>query len=49
MGGVRFVIAGVLLYLWTSLRGVPHPTLPQWKPALISGVFLITAAQGAVV
>jgi len=49
MGGLRFVIAGALLYLWTTLRGVPHPVLRQWKPALISGVFLITAAQGAVV
>jgi len=49
MGGVRFAVAGALLYVWTTLRGVPHPALRQWKPALISGVFLITAAQGAVV
>lgn len=48
MGGVRFLAAGALLYLWTRLRGAPRPPAASWKPALVSGAFLIALAQGAV-
>jgi len=49
MGGVRFVLAGALLYSWTRLRGVSRPDPAQWRPAFLSGVFLIFLAQGSVV
>ncbi len=48
MAGTRFLAAGALLYLWTRLRGTPHPPLASWGPALLSGAFMIGVAQGAV-
>lgn len=36
----RFVVAGALLYGWLRWRGVPAPTVPQWRAAALSGVFL---------
>lgn len=49
MGGLRFLLAGILLYTWARLRGVGRPDPSQWRPALISSVFLIVLAQGSVV
>ncbi|MHB0979109.1 MAG: DMT family transporter [Thermoleophilia bacterium] len=34
--------------LWTRLRGTSRSPAASWKPALVSGAFLITVAQGAV-
>ncbi|MHB9150780.1 MAG: EamA family transporter [Thermoleophilia bacterium] len=49
MGGLRFLLAGILLYTWARLRGAGRPHPSQWRPALISSVFLILLAQGSVV
>jgi drug/metabolite transporter (DMT)-like permease len=48
MGGVRFVIAGTVLFLWMRARGEPRPTLIQWRSALIIGAFLILGGNGGV-
>jgi drug/metabolite transporter (DMT)-like permease len=49
MGGLRFILAGLLLYGWTRFRGVGRPEPSHWKPAIISGVLMVAVAQGTVV
>jgi drug/metabolite transporter (DMT)-like permease len=49
MGGVRFMIAGAVLYIGMRLRGEPRPTLANWRSAAIIGGFLILGGNGAVV
>src|SRR3990170_5093626 len=49
MAGVRFLIAGAALYLWTRLRGAPTPTRPNWKAATIIGGLLLLGGNGGVV
>ncbi|MEP6764453.1 MAG: EamA family transporter, partial [Gemmatimonadaceae bacterium] len=48
MGGVRFIIAGSLLYGWSRLRGGAKPTVEQWKNAFIIGFLLLLIGNGAV-
>jgi len=48
MAGVRFFIAGSLLYAWLRLRGVSAPSFAQWKAMGIVGVLLIAVGNGAV-
>ena len=33
MAGVRFLIAGSILYTFLRLRGAPNPSWPQWRAA----------------
>ncbi len=49
MAGIRFLIAGAALYLWTRLRGAPTPTRPNWKAATIIGGLLLLGGNGGVV
>jgi drug/metabolite transporter (DMT)-like permease len=49
MGGIRFVISGLLLYLWARSRGAPRPTQLHWRNAVIAGGFLLLGGNGAVV
>ncbi len=49
MAGIRFLIAGAALYLWTRLRGAPTPTRPNWKAAAIIGGLLLLGGNGGVV
>ena len=49
MAGVRFLIAGAALYLWTRLRGAPSPTRPNWKAATVVGGLLLLGGNGGVV
>jgi len=48
MGGVRFLIAGSLLYAWTRSRGAAKPTQPEWRAAVVTGVLLLVGGNGAV-
>ena len=48
LGGVRFILAGALLYGFLRWRGVPTPTWQQWKAAAIIGVLLLSCGNGAV-
>src|ERR1700712_1855980 len=48
MGGVRFIIAGSLLYSWSRLRGAAKPTREHWKNAFIIGFLLLLIGNGAV-
>jgi drug/metabolite transporter (DMT)-like permease len=49
MGGARFLIAGLLLYAFTRMRGAPAPTRAQWRAALVTGVLLLVGGNGAVI
>lgn len=48
LAGVRFVIAGSLMYAWLRWRGAPAPTWAQWKAAGMIGVLLLACGNGAV-
>lgn len=47
--GVRFIIAGGLLFAFRRLRGDPPPTRIEWRSAAIIGLLLIVGGNGAVV
>lgn len=49
MAGVRFLIAGALLYGWGRLRGAGRPKLVHWGSALIVGGLLLFGGNGGVV
>ncbi|BBT42167.1 drug/metabolite exporter YedA [Pseudomonas putida] len=48
MAGVRFVIAGSLLYGFLRWQGVPGPTWPQWRAAGAIGFLLLSCGNGGV-
>jgi drug/metabolite transporter (DMT)-like permease len=48
LAGIRFVIAGTLMYAFLRWRGAPAPTWAQWKAAGIIGVLLLSCGNGAV-
>ena len=49
MGGVRFLISGTILYLWSRYRGAPRPTRIHWRNATVAGGFLLLGGNGAVI
>jgi drug/metabolite transporter (DMT)-like permease len=48
MAGVRFLIAGSLLFAWELRRGSAMPTLVQWRSAAIVGGLLLLVGNGGV-
>jgi drug/metabolite transporter (DMT)-like permease len=38
--GIRFTLADLVLYGWSRVRGVPHPTVGEWRNVAILGVLL---------
>ena len=48
MMGIRFVVAGGLLFGFLRLRGAPMPTLRQWRSAAIVGLLLLVGGMGSV-
>src|SRR5690348_677964 len=49
MGGTRFVISGLILYLLGRRRGAVAPTRAQWRAATVTGVLLLVGGNGAVI
>jgi drug/metabolite transporter (DMT)-like permease len=49
MGGVRFLVSGTILYLWSRYRGAPKPTGIHWRNAIVAGGFLLLGGNGAVI
>jgi drug/metabolite transporter (DMT)-like permease len=47
MAGLRFVLAGLLLYAWTRARGAPRPTRRQWAGAAVIGGLLLVGGNGS--
>ncbi|MFT4257701.1 MAG: drug/metabolite exporter YedA [Pseudoxanthomonas sp.] len=48
LGGIRFVVAGTLLFGFLRLRGVPVPTRAQWANAAALGLMLLLMGNGLV-
>lgn len=48
MAGVRFIIAGGMLYSFLRLRHVPSPTRSQWLGAALVGTLLVVCGNGGV-
>ena len=46
MAGVRFVIAGGILFAWMRMRGTPAPTRTQWRATAIVGALLLMGGNG---
>jgi len=49
MAGVRFLIAGTILYLIRRTRGDPRPSRGEWRSATIIGILLLVGGNGGVV
>lgn len=48
MAGLRFVLAGGLLYIGLRWHGIPNPTWRQWGGAAIVGTLLLGVGNGGV-
>ena len=48
MAGIRFIIAGTILYTFLRVRGVAAPTRPQILGSTIIGILLLAGGNGGV-
>ncbi|KPK79862.1 MAG: hypothetical protein AMS25_11215 [Gemmatimonas sp. SM23_52] len=48
MTGVRFLMAGTLMYGWARLRGVGRPSRSQWAAAALVGTLMLLFGVGGV-
>jgi drug/metabolite transporter (DMT)-like permease len=48
MAGMRFAVAGSLVFGFLKLRGASWPTAPQWKDQAIVGTFLLLGGNAVV-
>jgi drug/metabolite transporter (DMT)-like permease len=48
MAGIRFAVAGLLLYAWARVRGAPRPTASNWRSATLIGALLMFGGNGLV-
>jgi drug/metabolite transporter (DMT)-like permease len=48
MAGVRFFLAGVIMYGVARSQGTPRPTLETWRSSLIIGACLLLCGNGGV-
>ncbi|MEN1834436.1 drug/metabolite exporter YedA [Pseudomonas lijiangensis] len=48
LAGVRFMVAGSLMYGYLRYRGVPAPTWAQWKASAAIGFLLLACGNGGV-
>ncbi len=49
LSGIRFLIAGGILYAVLRLRGVPSPGRKEWAAAIVLGALLLVGGNGGVV
>ncbi|GEB30678.1 MULTISPECIES: EamA family transporter [Brevibacillus] len=48
MAGIRFFVAGTVLYVLARLKGEQHPSVAEWKGARIVGALLLLGGNGLV-
>lgn len=48
MAGMRFAVAGVLIFGFLRLRGAAWPTALQWKDQIVIGIFLLLGGNALV-
>ncbi len=46
MAGLRFLVAGTILYTVLRLRGAPAPTVPEWRSVALSATPLLVTGMG---
>ena len=49
MAGMRFSVAGIILYLWSRQRGASRPMRSHWFAATVVGGLLLLVGNGGVV
>lgn len=49
MAGIRFIIAGTLMYAWGTMRGAARPTRLHWRNTAVIGALLLLGGNGGVV
>ena len=49
MAASRHCIAGLILFTWMRVKGVPLPKLSQWRVTAIMGLFLLLGGNGLLV
>jgi drug/metabolite transporter (DMT)-like permease len=48
LAGLRFVLAGVILYGWMRLKGVPHPSRREWAGICLQGTLIFLVDYGCL-
>jgi drug/metabolite transporter (DMT)-like permease len=48
MAGVRFLVAGTIMYVWARLSGLPRPSRQDWKTGALMGLFIILGGNGTI-
>lgn len=48
LAAIRFLIAGIILYVWMRIKGTPSPTLRQWSGASLLAVLIFFLDYGLV-
>ena len=46
LAGMRFFIAGLVLYLWMRAKGTPSPTFREWRAASTLAIFIFVFDYG---
>jgi len=46
LAGMRFVVAGMVLYVWMRVRGTPSPTAREWGAASLLAVLIFVLDYG---
>jgi len=49
VGGIRFVLAGAVMYAWLRMRGTVRPSLAEWRSAFVIGPLMMTGGNGGIV
>jgi drug/metabolite transporter (DMT)-like permease len=49
VGGIRFLLAGTVMYAWLRFRGAARPRLAEWRSAFIIGPLMMTGGNGGIV
>jgi drug/metabolite transporter (DMT)-like permease len=49
MAGLRFLLAGGVLYAWARATGAPRPARAHWGPSALIGALLLLGGNGGVV
>jgi drug/metabolite transporter (DMT)-like permease len=48
MASSRFLVPGLLLYIWRRVAGDPRPSRIQWRSTIIIGLLLLVGGNGGV-
>lgn len=46
--GMRFLVSGIILFVWRRAAGDALPTVRQWRSSAIVGIFLLLGGNGLV-